>query len=135
MVIESSVWASDHWVRFRLVIGIYENIITFLDYNELSFLTTMDLDFTQIPFLLHGKGNSKNLLQYLANNTDDTPLISQFLDYFLRFIIKMKYYYSGENVVFNFIGITTWQNMNIDFYNPEISNNYVENDYIDNYFE
>jgi hypothetical protein len=135
MVIESLAWAGDRWVKFRLILGFYQNVITFLEYNNLSFLTTLELDFTQIPFLLHGKGNSKNLLQYLENNTDNVFLISQFIDYFLRFIIKIKYYYTGENAVFYFTESTEWQNMNINFYNPEISNNYVENDYIDNYFE
>ncbi len=135
MVIESLVWASDHWVRFRLIIGTYENIITFLDNQGLYFLTTLELDFTQIPFLLHGKGDSKNLLQYLSNNTDDNSLISQFIQYFLSTIIKMKYYYSGESVVFYYSESTKWQSMNIFFYSPEISNNYVENNYIDNYFE
>jgi hypothetical protein len=135
MIIESLVWYSDHWVKFRLILGDYENIITFLEYNELSFLKIMNLDFTQIPFLLHGKGNSKNLLQYLANNTEDNILITQFIDYFLKFIIKMKYYYSGENVVFYFGESLKWQNTNVNFYNSEINNNYVENGYIDNYFE
>jgi hypothetical protein len=135
MVIESLAWSIDHWVKFRLVLGNYENIITFLDYHSLSFLTTMNLDFTSIPFTLHGKGDSKNLLQYLANNTDNATLISQFINYFLSTIIKMKYYYTGENVVFYFTENVKWQSTNIDFYNPEINNNYVENGYIDNYFE
>ena len=56
-----------------------ENIITFLDFHELSFLKYMKLDFTQIPFLLHGKGKSENLLEYLANNTDNDILIVQFV--------------------------------------------------------
>ena len=90
MVIESLVWVSDHWVKFRLILVNYENIIMFLEYHGLSFLSTMDLDFTKIPFLLHGKGNSKNLLQYLANNTDNNYLIFQFIEYFIIYLIQMK---------------------------------------------
>lgn len=136
MVIESLVWSGDHWVKFRLVLGNYENIIAFLDYHNLFFLTTLELDFTQIPFLLHGKGNSTNLLQYLANNTNNSSLIFQFIEYFIVYIIQMKYYYSGERVAFNFFENDKWQNMNIDVYDTsELSNNYVFDGYIDYYFE
>jgi len=133
MEIKSLVWSNDHWVKFNLIIGVYENIIIFLDYHNLSFLATMDLDFTQIPFLLHGKGNSKNLLQYLSNNTDDISLIFNFINYFMVYIIKMKYYDSNDVVLFYLRESTKWQNINIVYYPSE--NNYVDDDYIDDYFE
>ena len=118
-LIPSKVWISDHWVTFLLNIGIYQNIITFFDLNGLSFLTTLNLDFTQIPLILHGKGNSENLLEYLSNNTDDTILINNFLNYFLNNIIIMSYS-SGQKMNFRLNSNANWQNMIFDVYGPYI---------------
>ena len=127
MGIDSLVWASDRWIKFKLDIGIYENIITFFDSQGLLFLTTLELDFTKIPFSLHGKGDSKNLLQYLSNNKDDENLILKFIEYFMDNIIQIKYYYSGERVLFKLTESEKWQNINIDFYNPSV--NYIIEEY------
>lgn len=81
MTIKSTCWYYEHIVHFKLKTGIYENIVVFLIDNKISFLTTMDLDFTNIPINLHGKGNSKNLLDYLSKNKENFILIYNF-DYF-----------------------------------------------------
>lgn len=134
-MLESKVWVNDHWLKFRLIIGIYQNIIIFLDFHELSFFKTLEIDFTSVPLSLHGNGNSLNLLEYLANNVENDLLISQFIMYFLSTILNIRYYLSDENIVF-FMENIKWQNMNIYVCNPDIViNNYVETDYIDNYFE
>lgn len=118
-MIQSKVWFNNNWVLFSLNINTYQNIITFLESNGLSFLTTMSLDFNTIPFVLHGKGNSKNLLEYLGNNTDNAILIKQFLVYFITDIVIMKYYLSGEKINFEFLD-NSWQDMSMLVYGPYI---------------
>ena len=107
--IQSKLWVNDHWIRFRLIIGDHKNIITFLESNNILFLSELKLDFSTIPFELHGKGNSKNLLEYLSNNVDNNSLISKFLDYFLNKTLNIKYYENEENVNFVFSEDTDWQ--------------------------
>lgn len=129
------VWLIDHWIKFDIQIIVYQNIITFLEAGKLLFLTTIEIDFTQIPLYLHGRGNSNNLNEYLANNNDNSILILQFIDYFITIIHKFKYS-SGQNLSFELIENDKWQNINLIISKPYISeNNYVENDYVDNYFQ
>ena len=90
--IPSKFWFNDHWVRFNIIIGEHQNVITFLESNNILFLSEFTLDFSTIPIELHGNGNSKNLLEYLSNNVDNYSLVSKFLDYFLNIILNMKYY-------------------------------------------
>ena len=113
MKIKAKCWFDNQWVRFSLTTGSYRNIITFLDAQNLSFVTEIKLDFSKIPFELHGKGNSETLLQYLANNTDDDLLISQFLMYFLNITLNMRYYYENSPINFYFPENTSWQNFTI----------------------
>jgi len=117
--IPSYFWLNDHWVKFRLIVNNYQNIISFFDAHDISFLSEMTLDFTKIPLILHGKGNSKNLLEYLSKNTDDNNLILSFLTYFMVHIIKMKYN-SGELLNFNFETQTKWQETNFVVHAPNI---------------
>ena len=114
-LIPSKVWVVDRWVTFQLSIGVYQNIITFLNDNNLTFLTTLTLDFSQLPFALHGKGNSTNLLEYLSNNTDDNLLILQFLNYFIKNIVVISYSY-GQKLNFNINIESDWQNMQMYVY-------------------
>ena len=108
----SYFWFIDHWVKFRLSIGNYQNIITFLEYHDLSFLSEMAINFDQIPLPLHGKGTSRNLLEYLSNNSDDNALILNFLNYFIVVILKLKYS-SGRPIYFNFLENTDWTNITL----------------------
>lgn len=82
MTIQAKIWYDNHWVLFSLGIGSYQNIITFLQENNIFFLAEMELNFDLIPLSLHGKGISYNLLGYLANNSDDNKLILNFLRLF-----------------------------------------------------
>jgi len=117
MKIKSKCWVVDHWVVFTLTINAYENIMTFLNAQNLLFLSNIELDFSTIPLELHGNGESKTLVQYLANNTDNNALISKFLDYFLNVQFNMKYYYTGEQITFYFPEESGWQNFQI-YFNP-----------------
>ena len=44
--IAASCWYVDHWVRFKLNFGTYQNIITFFQDQKIYFLAEMSLDFT-----------------------------------------------------------------------------------------
>jgi hypothetical protein len=93
-------------IKFILTTGNYQNIITFLESSNLSFITEMKLNFDSIPLSLHGKGNSENLLEYLGNNLDNSNLIFKFLNYFLT-ILNIKYVYN-EKLIFEFIENDNW---------------------------
>ena len=111
MLIPSKVWLIDHWVKFNLISGNYQNIMIFFKYNKLNFLAEMKIDFSVIPISLHGKNNSVNIIEYLSNNSDNIILIYNFLNYFLTNIVILSYL-SGQNCNFNF-EINSWQNMNL----------------------
>jgi hypothetical protein len=113
--IKSNCWFLDHNVKFKLETGIYQNIVDFLIVNNISFLTDMNIDFTIIPFNLHGKGNSKNLLDYISKNSENVALIKSFLEYFIIQIAKIKYY-NGKLINFNFNITENWENMQITIY-------------------
>jgi hypothetical protein len=119
MKIKSTCWYSEHIVHFKLNTGIYENIIVFLNENNISFLTTMKLDFTNIPFNLHGKGNSENLLDYLSKNNKNVTLIYNFIEYFLKQIAKIKYS-NGKFLNFYIDFNDNWENLQISIYDPYI---------------
>ncbi len=106
-------------VEFKLNIGSFQNIIVFLDVNNISFLYTMQLDFTNIPLLLHGRGNSNNLLEYLANNTNDNSLIIKFINFFLMDIIDIRYL-SNKKLNFHLNENVDWRNMSIEAYAPYV---------------
>lgn len=108
-LVPSKCWNGKNWVNFNIVLGDYENIITFLDANKISFLYTMELDFTVIPIVLHGRGRSRNLLQYLANNTDNNTLITSFLRYFLGEIADIRYA-TNKKINYDFLPGSKWQN-------------------------
>ena len=113
ITIQAKIWYNNHWVMFSLGIGIYQNIITFLQENNIFFLAEMELNFDLIPLTLHGKGVSYNLLEYLANNSDNNELILRFLDYFIVVISDIRYS-SGKLINFHLSDQGSWQNITID---------------------
>lgn len=119
-LLPAKCWNGKNWVNFNLILGNYENIITFLNDNKISFLYTMELDFTIIPSVLHGRGRSRNLLQYLANNTENNTLITSFLMYFLSEIADIRYI-TNKKLNYNFLQGSKWQNTTFvsNGYTPE----------------
>jgi hypothetical protein len=115
MTIKSTCWFNKHIVHFKLKTGKYENIIVFLNDNKISFFTTMELDFTNIPHNLHGKGNSKNLLDYLSKNNDNITLIYNFIEYFMKNIAKIKYN-NGKLINYHISSNDNWENSQISIY-------------------
>ena len=113
MKIKSKCLINNNWVRFNLMTGIYENIIIFLESQNILFASEIKLDFSTIPIELHGKGRSYNLLEYLANNAYDNSLVSIFLQYFLTEILDIRYYITSEKVKFIFSEESNWQTYQI----------------------
>jgi len=105
-------WNGENWVDFNIQTGEYQNFNVFLVDNKIGFLSTMEIDFTTIPVILHGKNRSRNLLDYLSNNNNDVNLILSFINYFISNISKIKYY-TGINLNFNLINSSTWQTSKI----------------------
>lgn len=114
---------SGNWVRFSLINGIYDNFLSFLEGQGLTFLGEMAIDWTNIPTTLHGKGNSHNLYQYIANNNDNPSLIRDFLNYFIREIAIFKYALTNNYLNFSIALGTTWQSSNFysDGYSPPLT--------------
>ncbi len=110
--IKAKCWANNRWVQFNLKPGIYTNVIVFLNEMKLSFLTTIPIDFTNIPIDLHGKGVSGNLINYLSNNDGNNILILNFLIYFLNEIIDVRYK-NDDKIIFSFIEGPQWQGLQL----------------------
>ena len=87
--VNSNLWYIDQNIKLKIKLGIYQNILIFFNDNDILFLSEMKLDFTQIPFLYHGSGDSKTLIEYLSNNSDNNDLIYRFLQYFLFTVTKI----------------------------------------------
>ena len=121
MPIRAKFWNVDHWVKFNLFPNTYENFIVFLDIHDISFLTQLELNFDNIPSILHGNRNSKNLNEFIANNTDDVDLILKFLYYFITVIIDIRYYYFDNQISFNIFNSENWQTMRFDILVPELT--------------
>lgn len=100
-------------IKFILKLGTYQNIITFFNENNISFLSKMKLNFDNIPLSLHGNGYSENLLEYLANNKN-SDLIFNFFNFFLNSVnIKTT---NSEKIIFEFIKNDKWQDINLLIY-------------------
>jgi hypothetical protein len=102
-------------VKFKAKTGYYQNIISFFEDCDILFMSTMKLDFTKIPFNLHGNGNSENIIEYLAKNNDNPNLIYNFLNYFITDISKIKYD-DDQKLIFEFLPNENWQNLNLLIY-------------------
>jgi len=109
MEYKSKCWVDGHWIIFKLNTGAYQNILSFLDASSLLFLADLALD---LPLSLHGSGNSRNLYEYLANNGEDTSLISKFLGYWLNQQLDMRYI-DGTSIKFSFSPTESWQNFTV----------------------
>jgi hypothetical protein len=117
--LRSKCWYVDHWVAFRLKKGFYINIMTFLSKCNILFLSEMSIDFSLVPVSLHGKGNSKNLVEYLSKNSDDVELIAKFLEYFLNVIVDMRSI-DDRKIDFLIEESDEWQSLRIIFGNEII---------------
>lgn len=115
-------WNSTNWVKFRLKIGLYVNFLEFLIDHDIYFLAEIPIDFTNIPISLHGFGVSKNLLEYIANNNENTDLIIEFINYFITTITNFKYI-SGEklNYEITYDSFLTWQDTTFSAKNSYIT--------------
>ena len=102
MITDAIFWNYTNWVKFRFDVGEYDNFLDFLNVNDISFIAELPIDFTNIPLTLHGKGRSKNLLEYFANNNDNSRLILNFLNYFIINMIKIRYY-NGSSINFRIL--------------------------------
>lgn len=107
---KASLLYNNNRVHFNLIPNNYQNIIVFLETNNILFVSEMQLDFSKIPLQLHGRGNSNNLLDYLSNNNNDYNLLFNFLNYFIMIIINVQYE-SGNNLIFSFLENVGWQEM------------------------
>ena len=119
MELIAKCWNVDHWVKFKLMIGEYENLIAFFDAHELSFLSKMELNMVNMPVSLRGRGNSKNLLEYISNNVDNPDLIFRFVSYFLNGIIDARYN-SGKKLIFHFNYNDRWQEQSLQVSGPNV---------------
>jgi len=121
--VPAKFWYSSYWINFKLKLGQYDNFLTFLEIHQLSFLAEMELDFSTIPTSLHGQGTSENLLQYIANNTSNSSLILNFINYFILTIVDFRYS-TGKKLKYSFGSCSTWQDCAIDIkssYSPTTS--------------
>lgn len=107
--ISAMCWNGTHWVKFKLFPNIYNNFLAFLSAHNIYFLAEMQLDFTKIPKSLHGYGVSRNLNEYISNNTENNDLITNFLNYFIVNIVDIRYK-TGKKLNYLILAATTWQN-------------------------
>jgi len=108
---QSKLWINNNWVYFKIKIGTYTNIITFLDDNNISFIKYNYIDFTKIPSVIYGYGKSTNLLEYLSNNNNNGNLIISFLNYFLN---SLKFsYIDGSAIRILMVNNIDWKISNV----------------------
>lgn len=98
---------NDKWVKFTIQYGRYSNFIDFLKQNKIEFLSSMKLNFNEIPRSYHGNGNCDNLLTYLSNNVDNDVLIADFITYFFYNITKIQNR-NGSKLIFYIIPNNDW---------------------------
>lgn len=112
MKFASKCWLNDHWHKFNLKTGLYQNVLVFLqDHNLMTVIGKLEIDFSKIPEQLHGK-TSRNLLEYLAKNESDYELVARFLYYFMNTYIDMRLMdYNDKRVRFIFSSGTSWKDM------------------------
>lgn len=108
---------TDNRVKFQLNTGSYQNIITFLESNNILFLAKQKIDFSEVPTTLHGKGKSENLLEYLSNNNKNDELLLKFMNYFISIKSNIKYY-PDKKLNFKFDENSGWQNIKIEIFEP-----------------
>jgi hypothetical protein len=114
----AKLWINNNWVYFKLNFGTHTNIITFLDNNNISFIKDYPIDFSKIPTIIHGYGNSKNLLEYLSNNINNEEIIISFLTYFIN-SLNFRYI-NNERIKINIITGNDWKSSNIIVINTNL---------------
>lgn len=118
LLIPSSFLAIDHRMQFKLKIGVYDNIISFFNAHNMQILSTLEIDFTKVPINLRGNGTSKNLSEYLDNNSNDVNIIFKFLNYFITIITDMTYNYSSKRIQYRLSPSTIWQTIRVQIFDP-----------------
>ena len=108
---QAKCWVFDHWVLFRIIPGEYKNILTFLDVHKLFFVAEIEFDPEKVPIEIRGYGTSKTLLQYLANN-DNNSLSYLFLLYFLD-LMDIRYTIDNKKINWRLLNNSIWQNCKI----------------------
>jgi hypothetical protein len=109
------------WIEFSFNPGSYVNILDFFNKNDADFISKMYIDFSAIILDLHGNGKSRTLLEYIANNSDNTNLILRFLNYFLFNVLQISYSYGTRSRLdYSILYNIKWQEMNF-----HIVGNYV----------
>lgn len=106
--IAAKFYYNNYWIKFTFENGYYDNFMSFIEGNNIGFLGEMAIDWTNIPIDLHGKRNSYNLYQYIANNSDDSILIINFLNYFIVEIANFRYI-NNRRLYFSFLPSAAWQ--------------------------
>ena len=104
-------WIDNHKVKFRFNPGFYKNFIEFLQISSLEFFSTLELDFSTIPSEFRGKGHSKNLIQYLKNNSENIDLIISFLRYFVSEIMNVNLSDNTKKFTYGFNKAARWQDI------------------------
>jgi len=112
-ICKNQIWDFSKINKFQLNIGEYTDIISFFIKNNIYFLAEMNLDYIKIPKELHGKGISRNLIEYFENNKDDKSLIITFVNYFMSTLINLKNI-NDEKINFSFIKSESWNKSSSD---------------------
>ena len=104
MLRNAKLFINNNWIYFTEENGIYDNVMSYLDHNNLSFVKTNYIDFNNVPFEYRGIGVSNNLSEYFSNNFNNNSLIIKFI------------YYHFEKLNFKYIdgGLFTWNIENSD---------------------
>jgi len=106
-------WSASKWINCKIRVSVYENILTFLNINNMSYVAEMQIDFSKIPDNLRGSGSSKNLITYLDNNIRNNSLIVKFLNYFIISILQIQYN-NGNKINLKISESYNWKNSSIE---------------------
>lgn len=87
---EAKLFINNKWTHFVEKSGTYDNILAYLDNNNISFVKSNYIDFNTIPKQYHGVGFSRNLLDYISNNSNNNNLIFSFINYYFN-KLQIKY--------------------------------------------
>lgn len=105
---EAKLYINNKWVYYKEHFGVYSNIIDYFDSNGLSFLKYNYIDFSTIPIIYNGNGNSKNLIEYISNNLNNNNLVTNFLNYFIK-LLDFRYVISNDPIIFIMNKTGDWQ--------------------------
>lgn len=109
-------WNSVHYIKFNLHFGEFKNIKDFLNSNEISFLSDMELNINNIPIEYQVNKKTNTLNKYLSHNYNSN-LTNRFMNYFISSLLDMRYE-TGDKLIFRISNKSTWQNMTMIINNP-----------------